>query len=148
MNREEILTACTAELNTRSSRLSSGIAELQAANADNSKSTAGDKHETSRAMVHLELEKLGNQLKLVEQMQSDLEKVKTMSPTGFIRFGSVVETNRGYFLLGVACGKFNVEQTSVFGLGMLSPLAKQLTGKEKGATLSLNGNSFSVLSIM
>ncbi len=143
-----ILAACMIELNTRSSRLSSEIADLQASNADNTKSTAGDKHETSRAMVHLELEKLGNQLKLVEQMQSDLDKAKTMNKADSVRFGSVVSTSRGHFLMGVACGKFEVGELTVFGLGMQSPLAQELLGKEKGANLLLNGNSFSILLVL
>ena len=148
IEKEIILESCNADLASRHKRLLQEIGELQAANADNTKSTAGDKHETSRAMVHLELEKLGNQLALVEQMQADLAKISSHQPAPImIRFGSVVYTNKGNFLLGVPCGKFNADGLSVFGLGMQSPLAKTMLGKAQGDAIQLNGNTFQLMKV-
>ncbi len=39
------------------------------------KSSAGDKHETGRAMLQLEMEKAGQQLKEVQEMQLQLHKI-------------------------------------------------------------------------
>ena len=42
-----------------------------------SKSSAGDKHETGRAMLQLEMEKAGQQLQEVEKMKLILEKIQS-----------------------------------------------------------------------
>ena len=43
------------------------------------KSSAGDKHETGVAMAHLEQEKIGKQLQLVESMLSTVNKLTPIS---------------------------------------------------------------------
>ena len=59
------------------------------------KSTAGDKHETGRAMLHLEREKLGHQLAIINNQLQVFNKINFSSLITPIIF----ESNFGYFLV-------------------------------------------------
>ncbi len=143
MTKVEVIGACIEQVEAKLVRLRSSMSELQQANADNTKSTAGDKHETARAMVHLEQEKLGNQLTIEEGIFNDLQRMEAQ-PHEQAQFGTLVTTNKGMFLLGAACGKVQLETGFVFGVSMQSPFAKAMLGKKRGEKAIVNGNNFSI----
>ena len=62
LDKATICKAIRSELNEKGKRIQLAFDDLNSAITDDSKSTAGDKHETGRAMVHLEQEKLSKQL--------------------------------------------------------------------------------------
>ena len=76
-------------------------AEILIALESESKSSAGDKHETGRAMIQLEREKLGEQIKKAEQNQVFLNQLKHYKSTGVVRFGSVVQTNNSNYYIAI-----------------------------------------------
>lgn len=143
MTKAEVIGACIEQVEAKLVRLRSSMRELQQANADNTKSTAGDKHETARAMVHLEQEKLGNQLTIEEGIFNDLQRMEAQ-PHVQAQFGTLVSTNKGMFLLGAACGKVLLENGFIFGVSMQSPFAKAMLGKKQDEKAFVNGNSFSI----
>ena len=141
MTKQEIIDTCITQVEEKLKRLRASMQELQQANADNTKSTAGDKHETARAMVHLEQEKLGNQLIIEGGILNDLERMDGL-PQEQAQFGTVITTDKGMFLLGAACGKVTLGSGFVFGVSMQSPLAKAMLGKKQGEKTIVNGNSY------
>jgi hypothetical protein len=74
-----------------------------------SKSSAGDKHETGRAMVHLEQEKMGKQ---VLSAQKDLKTLHMMRKheSKKITIGSLIVTDSSLFLLGIGLGMTVIEK--------------------------------------
>jgi len=143
MIKQEIIAQCKVQVEEKLSRLKSSMRELQQANADNTKSTAGDKHETARAMVHLEQEKLGNQITIEEGILNDLNRMDDKE-IEYAQFGTVVTTSKGTYLLGAACGKVAIDGEIVFGVSMQSPLAKALLKKQAEDAIVLNGNTFQI----
>ena len=73
------------------------------------KSSAGDKHETGRAMLQLEMEKAGKQWVEVQQTQVLLSKVSIQPTKGPVRLGSLVHTSNGVFFLAVSIGKLDID---------------------------------------
>jgi transcription elongation GreA/GreB family factor len=115
----------------------------EAANSD-TKGSAGDKHETGRAMMHLEGEKnaqqLGEKIKLLrvlQQIKPDVELQK-------IQLGSLVKTNQGNFFIAIPLAKVEIEEHSVFCISPASPLGKELMSCEKGAEFEFNGRKYRV----
>ena len=104
-----------------------------------SKSSAGDKHETGRAMVQLEQEKIGNQLLELEAMYNELQKLEHQNTSLTISKGSLIETTSGLFYLSVGLGKVIIENTTFFVLSPQSPFGKQLIGLKKGDVVMFNG---------
>ena len=60
--KEKTVSVSSEKLKTQINFIQTQLGELKEANTNETKSTAGDKHETGRAMVHLEQEKLYSQL--------------------------------------------------------------------------------------
>ncbi|NQY06029.1 MAG: 3-oxoacyl-ACP synthase, partial [Flavobacteriaceae bacterium] len=73
--KKKLYQACEAFLNERLSALQDIIINVQESLQSETKSSAGDKHETGRAMLQLEREKAGKQLEALQQQQELLAKV-------------------------------------------------------------------------
>ncbi|RYZ50586.1 MAG: hypothetical protein EOP49_13680 [Sphingobacteriales bacterium] len=112
------------------------------------KSTAGDKHETARAFVHIEQAQTAGQLTSLQQQKAELERVSGLAEQDRIAAGSLVETDRGYFYLSAGIGKAVIENVTVFALSTQSPLGKSLAGLTVGDTASVNGQSYLIKHIL
>jgi len=62
------------------------------------KSTAGDKHETGRAMLHLEREKLGHQLAIINNQLQVFNKINLEAQISRVVLGSLVYTTQAIIL--------------------------------------------------
>jgi transcription elongation GreA/GreB family factor len=95
------------------------------------KSTAGDKYETSRAMLHMEQGNIASQLAVLLQQKAILESITTKSnfPTETVQLGSLVKTNKGYIFIAAALGKATIDAQTIFAVSPESPLGKLLIGK-------------------
>ena len=71
----QLYVFCRAFVEERIARIQNNIKGIQEALTSETKSSAGDKHETGRAMLQLEREKLGRQLAEAEKMKQTLLKV-------------------------------------------------------------------------
>ena len=112
-----------------------------------SKSTAGDKHETGRAMIHLEQEKLQKQLAEAQSILAELEQINPEHKLETAQKGAVVQTNRATFYIAVGLGKVNLNGTDIFVVSSQSPIAKQMLGKRSGETFNMNGTEYVIASI-
>lgn len=139
--------ACREVLKRRVSDLNETMQALSEAAAMDSKSTAGDKHETSRAMVQLEQERTGRQLKDAEQQLSDFLKIDFQKGISLVSPGSLVQTNKGIFLISLALGKIQVEEQLIFAISIQAPLGKALAGSKQKDTVIFNGVSYQVITI-
>ncbi|WP_333780764.1 hypothetical protein [Tenacibaculum pacificus] len=61
------------------------------------KSSAGDKHETGRAMLQLEMEKAGQQLHGIVKMKEILSKINIENTSEIAHLGSVIKTTKASF---------------------------------------------------
>lgn len=145
--KEVVVAECRRVIHERISDLKSQMAELVNDAANDSKSTAGDKHETSRAMMQLEQEKLGAQLKILEEQQRQLDQIPLQNNSGKVNNGSLVETDRGWIFIGAALGKINVNNKEVICISQQSPLGKLLFVQDSGSIVSLNNVKYQILSI-
>src|SRR5690606_37486162 len=66
---------CSEYIETRLSTIQSNIGEIQESLTSETKSSAGDKHETGRAMLQLEREKAGQQLAEIENVKNALAQI-------------------------------------------------------------------------
>ena len=97
-----------------------------------SKSTAGDKHETGRAMLQLEQEKTGQQLQEIVQRLMDLQRIQGDSVKSTVCTGSWVRTSLGEFYIAGPIGKIVCDGKEILVISPVSPLAKAMMGKARG----------------
>ena len=142
--KEALFRQCEDFVNTRLQNIQTTISSHQKALSSETKSSAGDKHETGRAMLQLEMEKAGQQLKSVQQMKDILARIDPEKRSELAILGSLVETSLGTYFLSVSVGQIVLENQSYFAISTSSPIGKLLLGKEQGAILAWNGKQFQV----
>lgn len=112
------------------------------------KSTAGDKHETALSMLQLE------QSQVAKHMYEAIDNKTVFSQINFIdesleaRLGSLIQTNHGLYLLSLALPKIMIDNKSVIAISIKSPLGEQLMGKKVGETIEVNSIKHTLLYIL
>lgn len=123
------------------------IIEAQTAANEDTKSSMGDKYETSREMMALEMRKAGEQLQEGSKLKQVLSELNPDVISKTIVVGSFVSTSIGDFYLSVSLGQVHVEKKQVFILSAVSPLGKQLLHKKKGDEFEFNTRIITIKSI-
>lgn len=106
------------------------------------KSSAGDKHETGRAMLQIEREKLGKQLAELEKQQEILSKIQTDKISINISLGSIVHTTQSNYFIAISAGKLQVNDVVFYGISSQTPIGKLLLGKTVGSEVEFNNLKF------
>lgn len=125
------------------------IKQLRSDISSDTKSTAGDKHETSRAMAQLEMEKLGSQLLDYQQQIQWIQQLNTSgnNASDSIKTGSFIRLTNGWYFLGLGIGKVVFENKTIFCVSIQSPLGKQLFNKKIGQEVILPNLNLTIESI-
>lgn len=149
MNRKkELLKICHEKVNSRIESLQKSMEEIQAAANEETKSSAGDKYETGRAMMHLEKEKLTGQLaeqiKLLEVL-NQIEPNQTFEKGGL---GAIIYTKQANYFLSVSLGKIMLEGETYFALSVAAPLGQQLLDKKIGDKIQFRNKKISITNIL
>ena len=147
MNNIEVHQAICQHLQSRIDGLTDILKETYEATANDSKSSAGDKHETAISMAQLEQEKLTKQINDYLALQVSLFKINPEKASSKIELGSLVETNNGWYYFSVGLGVFQVREITVFAINPLAPIGKLLTGKIVNESINFNGNITTIFSI-
>jgi hypothetical protein len=112
---------------------------------DETKSTTGDKHETGKAMMQLEQEKIGIQLNELQKMNKVLEGIPIELSASRIKPGNVIITEQGNFYISVAAGKITVKDKTYFAISAVSPLGILFLKSACGQTVNMNGKLYSII---
>ena len=127
--------------------ISTAITSLTESRDANMKSSAGDKHETGRAMMERELAMAQAQLSKSQRMLADIDQIESMPATEKVGFSSLVVTSSGKFLIGAAFGKVEVSGETCFAISAVSPMGEILLGKKVGEEYEFRGLKNTVESI-
>lgn len=124
------------------------LKQAQEASNDDTKSSAGDKFETTREMMQQDIARNKNLLfdgQQNLQLLSSLESVPAAGDT--VRNGSLVYTSKGIFYISISAGQLNVEDQLVFAISAASPIGQLLIGKKAGESFSFNQNAYTIKDI-
>lgn len=135
---------CHAFVNERMARISQQIAEVRTSLTSETKSSAGDKHETGRAMLQLELEKLGQQLAEAEKMHRTLSKVPLKQHSVRVGLGTWVKTSNAQYFVAISAGE---HKDGTYCISAATPIGRLLMGKSLGDTINFNSQSISIIEI-
>ena len=136
--KQQLLKECVLFVENKHATISKSIASNKNDLFSETKSSAGDKHETGRAMIQLEMEKAGQQLTEVTFMQTVLNKIVVGKSSEIVCLGSLVKTTKGSYFLAVSVGQIKVENNTYFAVSAQSPIGKQLLGKKVGDLIPFN----------
>ncbi len=142
--KEKLYRACFDFASQRIKALNDAQKELSEDAGSESKSSAGDKHETGRAMMQLEQEKNAEQLTKANELLKAMEKIDPSIASDKVALGSLVITNRGSFYIAISAGKINIDSKEYFAVSPQAPIAVKLAGAKQKDKIQFNGVEYLV----
>lgn len=146
--KENIFLNCKKFVDNKLSLVNEIITSNQNALQSETKSSAGDKHETGRAMLQLEMEKASQQFSVISNMNEILQKIEILKKNEIAKLGSLIYTNQGIYFLAISIGKMDVVGKEIFVISPSSPIGKLLLGKVIGEKFYFNDNQIEILEII
>ena len=145
--KEQLYLKCAEYVSQRMQNVQVAINSAGESGNDETKSSAGDKHETGRAMMQLEQEKNGKQLQEVHELQKLFEKIEPSKIATKAQLGALVLTDKQNFYISISAGKMIVENETYWAVSPQAPLAKKLIGLSLGEKMEFNGSFFTIREI-
>jgi transcription elongation GreA/GreB family factor len=141
----ELFEASRDFVRTRIENLEISLKAAQESGNDETKSTTGDKHETGKAMMQLEQEKIGIQLNELQKMSKVMEAIPTAISTERIKPGNVIVTDKGNFYISIAAGKINIGGENYFAISAVSPLGNVLLKSNVNESVKMQDNLYRII---
>ncbi|SHI72421.1 hypothetical protein [Algibacter luteus] len=146
--KQELYNQCLEFVENRLQSVQNTINEIQESLQSETKSSAGDKHETGRAMLQLEREKAGNQLAEIENTKQILFKVNTDKSMSKVGLGSVVYTTKANYYIAISAGEIKVGNEKFYAISANAPIGQLLAGKTTGSVITFREESFKITNVI
>ena len=146
--KEKLHKQCQDALNQRLEAIKSIISDIQNSLQSETKSTAGDKHETGRAMLQLEREKAGNQLAEIQKQIEILHKINPEMSYSKVALGSLVKTTVSNYFIGVSVGEITIENETFYAISLSTPIGQLLVSKGVGDDIQFRMQKFTITDIL
>ena len=141
-----LLIKCREYVDSRIATAQQAKTDAQAAANEESKSSVGDKYETTRSMMHLEGEQAAYQLAEALKLRTLLDRLPDTQSKKIVS-GSLVITNVNKIFVSIGIGKVNVNGEEILVVASTSPLGKILMGRCKNDRVTFNDQSMTILEV-
>ena len=145
--KQQLYGQCADFVEGRFLNIHNQIKEIQESLTSETKSSAGDKHETGRAMLQLEREKAGHQLAEVEKLKEALSKIDVEKFSETIGIGSVIFTTKENYFIAISAGQLEVGSDKFFAISPNTPIGLLLMGKKPNAHIVFREQHFLIESV-
>lgn len=145
--KEKIWEHCKATLRRKIELISFSIDEIRGSMENETKSSLGDKHETSRSRMQSEHEKLSWQMDELKAQYDLLHKLDWERSTDIVSSQNLVHTNNGIFFIIIPLGKIELEDKTVYVISPVSPLGKKMIGLKVRDEIKINDILYRIESI-
>ncbi len=102
------------------------------------KSSAGDKFETSRALMQTEYDKIHNQLLIFKNQLRAIKSISLSDKKKKVGVGSFIKTNKSFYFISIGLGKQIIDNNDIYIISLSSPIGKLLNNKKKGDKIVFN----------
>ena len=146
--KETIYRHCCSILEHRIREANRAMDASQDDSNSETKSSAGDKYETGRAMAQLEKERHARRKATLEDMLLDLRRIGCSPSKECITEGALVQTTRGIYFLSVGLGSIELAGQTYHCLSLQSPFGQALLELEEDDEVDFREHSHQILRIM
>ena len=147
MNEKQLLHAqCISIIADRISNAERALGSAHESMLGETKSSAGDKFETSRAMLQGEQDRMKGMLIKNKEMAYNLSKIP-LDNHSIIQSGSLVETDTQSYFIAIGLGKVIQHSKTYYVISLASPLGQLLKNKQAGTEVILNGKSIKITNV-
>ncbi len=135
-----VLEVSIARTNDRIAMIESALETARDSSNDDTKSSAGDKYETSREMIQQDINRYQGQLLEANKDLLQLTNIATTiaDTTDFVKLGSLVKTNLGLYFIATSIGALKIDDMNVFAISPVSPIGQLLLSKKTGDSFLFN----------
>lgn len=142
-----LLQYCLKYAEERIQHAREAILSAHDAASNDTKSSAGDKYETTREMMQQEISRNQKQLEEAQKMKYALFTIHAEKPSAHVQSGSLVITGMGNFFISVSAGQIIIKEKTFFAVSPVSPIGLKLTGLKKDDIFRFNGKEFKVADV-
>lgn len=146
MKKGDIIDFIKEKLNDDIELLLKEIYELKEDKKRDTKSSAGDKFETSTEMINQSEKLLVERLEKFNRSKQIVESFSENSAQN-VTYGSLVTTNKAIFIFGINLPKLNIDDQWVIPISFASPLGKAFQNKKVDEQVKFNGVVYKIISI-
>ena len=139
--KEIVLAQCQLQISQKLNLLHKGLRDLLESAGSETKSSAGDKFETGRAMLHIEQDHVRRQIAEALAQKAVLDSIVPGGVPERAGLGTLIRASGSYYFLSTALGKIEVEGNSLIALSLQSPLGSKFAGQQPGASVTMNGKT-------
>ncbi len=147
ITKEALKEQCLREISQKLSKIEEAQMAIQEALENETKSSAGDKFETSRALLQQQEDQYTRQTIHWTQQLAKLKSIDFSQVYNRVEEGSLVFTADNVFFISIALGKIKLEEQNVYAISKESPIGKLLFKGKKGDTISFRDKIYKILEI-
>lgn len=140
--KEKLYLLCLGFIEQRIQTAETALEQAREASNDDTKSSAGDKFETTREMMQQDITRNKSLLMDAQQNLQLLNSIKDTPENDRVRNGNLAYTSQGIFYISISAGQLQLEGENIFAISAVSPIGKLLIGKQKGDTFAFNGKDY------
>lgn len=146
--KSQLYQLCLTFIQNRIENIEYSLLQARQASNDDTKSSAGDKYETTREMMQQEMDRNSKLLYEAGQQKIALQQVENVEEAKIVKNGSLVLTNEGNFYISISAGELNVDDKKYFAVSQASPIGKLFIGKRVKDELSFNGKRYLIEKVL
>jgi len=146
--KKELYDACLIFIENRLIIINATISEIRESLMSETKSSAGDKYETGRAMLQIEREKAGNQLAEIQKVKQTLLKIDVTKTSNIVGLGSIVYTTKNNYFISISAGEIKANNIAYYAVSPNTPISQLLLSKKSGDKISFRDQSFQITSVI
>ncbi|MGR3810707.1 transcription elongation factor [Jiulongibacter sp. NS-SX5] len=145
--KQEIILAVRQKVQLRLDEADKAMKAAQAAANEETKSSAGDKYETGRAMAQNDRDMYARQAAEAKNELAVLDNIKSDQINNSITVGSLVKTTIGKIYIAVSIGFITLGKDKIMVVSEESPIGKALKGKKAGEAFEFRGQQIKISEI-
>ena len=145
--KQEVLHKLDTLLDSKIQDAKNAIEEIIESRESESKSSAGDKFETGREMMQIEIGKYQDQLDKYIKLKKAISQIDPRQKHAVVSFGSIVKTTQGIYMICVGLGPVEIDGAKYFAISLASPIGQLLEGRKKGEKVIFQNRNIEILEI-
>jgi len=146
--KSQLYQLCLTFIQNRIENIEYSLQQARQASNDDTKSSAGDKYETTREMMQQEMDRNSKLLYEAGQQKIALQQVENVDAANEVKNGSLVLTSAGNFYISISAGELKQDGQTFFAISQAAPIGKLFIGKKVSEELNFNGKKYLVKQIL
>lgn len=146
MKKNKLVALCNQHIQVKLVSIETKLNELNESLQSETKSSVGDKYETSRALLHQEIDQLKAQLQYQNQLLLGLSKTLKEN-CDKVEEGALVMTDQISYFICVPLGKIYIDSDVIQVVSKEAPLVVASLGLSRGDSFQMNQKKIKIIDI-